>query len=265
MAARPPEFSSMTWSSGLQLRVLRGNHQGLILPLQERHYLIGRAIDHHNSGPGRLFFHEPSVALVQAMLRWDEHSQGYCLQIESSAGLNSVSGIPLPAGVPRPVRCGSRLRMGNLVLALESIGGKALPVPKVEVELELPPPTPEPAPTQSPDLSHFHKTYQPRPGETIDGPLASFHPDGSLKSLCIYRRGKLSTTHARLDLEQGQQIGRVTAHDTECSFSQGMETVLIQFEGEVDFSQTPCSWETWVARWVGLICAGSIVNLEPLA
>lgn len=293
----------MGWTSGLQLRILRGNHQGLVFPLKERQYLIGRAVDHQNAGPGRLFFHEPSVALVQAMLRWDEADQSYVLQIETSRGVNSISGIPLPCGVPRRVQSGSRLRMGDLVLALEKVGGKPIRLPKVEAELlpsmplmgEKPPPPvvgeepavapaePE-APKTKPklkartkpkekeadkasekvalDTSRFrNRTYEPRPGEPLDGPVAEFFSDGSLKSLSIYRRGKLSETHARLLLEQGQEIGRVITHDSECSFSQGMETVLIQFEGEVDFSQTPTEWETWVSRWISLICAGSVVNL----
>ncbi|MBX3166632.1 MAG: FHA domain-containing protein [Candidatus Eremiobacteraeota bacterium] len=264
--------------TGLQIRVLRGNQQGRIYPLDERSYVLGRAISHEEVGPGRLYFHDPTVASVQAIMRWNEARGHYVITHETSQSRTWIAGLPLTRGAPRDLKPGLRLKIGNMVLVLErqSLSPKG-PTPTAVAEADplIPAWTPpQPAPELEPEAisptrpaDHVDKswlpkrTYQVREGEILDGPVAEFFPDGQLKSLCLYVRGKQSHTHHHLVLEQGVQLGRVVTDVSECVFSGGIESVMTQFEGEVDYFESEVSWEVWVRKWIQQICGTSVVNL----
>lgn len=270
--------------TGLQIRVLRGNQQGRVYPLDEKSYVLGRAISHEEVGPGRLYFHDPTVASVQAIMRWNEARGHYIITHETSQSRTWIAGLPLTRGAPRDLKPGLRLKIGNLVLVLErqSLARKTLvaaEVPEVEPGLPAwqattsapapdPEPEPEPAPVEAVKSADFvdkswlpKRTYQVREGEVLDGPVADFFPDGQLKSLCLYVRGKQSNTHHHLVLEHGIPLGRVLTDVSECIFSGGIESVVTQFEGEVDYFESETSWEVWVRKWIAQVCGKSVVNL----
>lgn len=268
--------------TGLQIRVLRGNQQGRVYPLDERAYVLGRAISHEEVGPGRLYFHDPTVASVQAIMRWNEVRGHYVITHETSQSRTWIAGLPLTRGAPRDLKPGLRLKIGNMVLVLEhqSLSPKApqfkevlavepvMPAwaPPQPKSLDEPLPLPEPAaparPVDQVDRSWLPKrTYQVREGEVLDGPVAEFFPDGQLKSLCLYVRGKQSNTHHQLLLEHGIPLGRVLTDVSECIFSGGIESVVTQFEGDVDYFESEIAWEIWVRKWIRQICGKSVVNL----
>ncbi|MBS2038341.1 hypothetical protein JST97_25380 [bacterium] len=272
------------WQPGLQLRVLKGNQQGLVIPLRERSYVLGRAISHEDLGPGRIFFHDPTVALVQAVMHWDASRDSYVISHETDRSQSWISGLPLARGSPRPVKSGSRLKFGKLVAVLEPLHPlvvPALPPGALEVEPTLNPwvapanPTEVPVepektqPPQQPEAGHngvdrswFRcKLYDTREGDRLEGPVAEFFPDGQLKRLGTYSRGKLSSTHNQLLLEHGKQVGRVKSDFNECAYSDGMEVVTTHLEDEIDYFEEETSWEAWVRKWIDQICSGQTVSL----
>lgn len=268
------------WESGLQLRVVKGNQQGLAIPLQERNYVLGRAISHEDTRPGRIFFHDPSVALVQAVLRWDDHRATYLICHETDRSKSWVSGFPLARGTPRPLKAGSKVKFGKLVAVLEPVQAPLADIRQIqpavtEPELQTwtpapPPPEPEPQPQPEPaqtahngvDRSWFSsKLYTAKEGEVLDGPVAEFFPDGQLKWLATYHRGKISSTHNQLLLEHGKQVGRVKSDFNECAFSDGLEVVLTQLDGEIDYFEEAAEWEPWVRKWITQICLKQTVTV----
>ena len=272
----------MRVDTGLQIRVLRGNQQGLIVSLSERSYVLGRAISHEDVGPGRLYFHDPTVASVQAIMRWDDAKGHYVISHETNQSRSWIAGLPLLRGTPRNLKPGGRLKMGKLLLVMER---RQEPVqvapPEVTTVIEVPAmvlwtarrlepkPEPQPAivevvarPEHYVDLSWFTtRTYAVREGEVLHGPVAEFFEDGQLKRLTIYVGGKLSHTHHQLLLEHDSPVGRVVSDVSECVFSGGVESVVTQVDGEVDFFESETSWDVWVRKWIGHICAGATVNL----
>ena len=60
----------MAWNSGYQLRILKGNQQGLVVPLTEQVYILGRATSQGETAPGYMFFYEPTVSRVHAVFKW---------------------------------------------------------------------------------------------------------------------------------------------------------------------------------------------------
>jgi hypothetical protein len=278
----------MSWSSGFQFRILKGNQPGLTLPLNQTQYILGRAISHQDVAPGRLYFQDQSVALVQAKLQWDKFQEFYRVSHESGQAKSWVSGLPLVKGAPLPLKPGSKLKLGKLVLILEKDPGAPSPPPESpEVIPELPlwkeqpvTPVPEraapeesgefvllpPAPPESKvDASWFSgRTYSYRDGEMLHGPVAEFFENGQLKRLSIYQRGQLSNSHHQLLLEYGLEVGRVVSNLSECTFSQGLEMVITELEGEVDFFEEPAEWESWVRKWLKQICANqTVIFLAP--
>ncbi len=249
--------------TGLQMRVLRGNQQGRIYPLHERAYVLGRAISHEEVGPGRLYFHDPTVANVQAIMRWNEVRGHYVITHETSLSRTWIAGLPLTRGAPRDLMPGLRLKIGNMVMVLER-------QPLCQAEPPQPVAAQEPvAKPVAPSLSAHQvdkswlpkRSYQVREGEVIDGPAAEFFPDGQLKSLCLYVRGKPSNTHHQLILERGIPLGRVLSDVSECVFSGGIESVVTHLEGDLDYFETEIAWDTWVRKWIQQICGKSVVNL----
>lgn len=291
----------MQWHSGLQLRVTRGNQSGLVVPLRERAYVLGRAISHEDVAPGRLYFHDPSVALVQALMRWDDGTHQYLVSHETDRSRSWISGIPLARGTPRRLRAGSRVKLGNLTMVIESLQDPPVSIrsqnevvpdpdmPEWEEGMVVQPPrspapyseieaepeqasTVEVAPEEAPpalisngvDVTWFKtKTYQLREGERVEGPIAEFFPDGQLKRLSIFHRGKLSSVHNQLLLEHGAQVGRVISHVAECAYCDGIESITTNFEGDIDYSEEEITWEAWVRKWIDQICRGEAVCFLP--
>lgn len=250
--------------TGLQLRILRGNQQGLVISLRERNYLLGRAVSHEDFGPGRLYFHDPSVASLQAIMRWNEFAGHYVISHQTNQSNTWIAGLPLTRGTPRDLKPGSRLKMGNLVAVVERLAPPSEPAPEAA-----PPPSCEPEPAVATaraehfvDSSWFTtRTYKVREGEVLHGPVAEFFADGQLKRLSHYSQGKLSQTHHQLLLEQGVAVGRVVSDVSECVFSNGHESVVTNLDGEVDFFETEANWDEWVRKWIRQICGQSAVNL----
>lgn len=274
----------MRVDTGLQIRVLRGNQQGLVVSLSEQAYVLGRAVSHEDVGPGRLYFHDPTVASVQAIMRWDEARGHYLISHETNQSRSWIAGLPLLRGTPRNLKPGGRLKMGKLLLVMERRPEPAKMAPsEVTTILEAPAmalwtakksePKPEPRDelarvatvARSPhyvDCSWFTgRTYAVREGEVLHGPVAEFFEDGQLKKLSTYAGGKLSHTHHQLLLEHDRPVGRVVSDVSECLFSGGVESVVTQVDGEVDFFESETSWDVWVRKWIGHICAGATVNL----
>lgn len=271
--------------TGLQIRILRGNQQGLVVSLCERNYVLGRAVSHEDVGPGRLYFHDPSVASVQAIMRWNEFAGHYVISHETNQSNTWIAGLPVTRGTPRDLRAGSRLKMGNLVAVLERQTRLPEPItapPVLETEppgmalwaparaaAQPTPPSSEPEPPVAVDRpEHFvdiswltTRTYKVREGEVLHGPVAEFFADGQLKRLSFYVQGKLSQTHHQLLLEHGSAVGRVVTDVSECVFSGGQESVITNLDGEVDFFESEAVWDEWVRKWIRQICGSSAVNL----
>ncbi|MFN8612801.1 MAG: FHA domain-containing protein [Vulcanimicrobiota bacterium] len=275
-----------SWESGLQLRVVKGNQQGLVVPLRDRNYVLGRAISHEDVRPGRIFFHDPSVALVQAVLRWDEKTAVYVICHETGQSKSWVSGLPLARGTPRAVKSGSRLKLGKLVAVLEplqapepSLRQNSSQEPEPSLATWTPPVVPpvvEPEPVSAqpvvarPEPSHNgvdpglvpqQACKEAREGDRLEGPVAEFFPDGQLKQLGTYSRGKLSSTHNHLLLEHGKQVGRVKSDFNECSYSEGVEAVTTMLDDDIDYFEEETSWEVWVGKWIDQICSGQTVTV----
>jgi hypothetical protein len=273
------------------LRVVRGNQAGLVIPLQERAYLMGRAISHQDVGPGRLYFHDPSVALIQARLLWDENGQDYVICQETNSSRSSVSGLPLTRGAKLRLRSGSRVKLGSLVVVVESLSGRQetapdlshqAPTPQMatwsaesadsgedsSVAVAAPPDVPE-----TPDLAQTSyrvdvdwfpvKVYPLRANDALHGPVAEFFPNGHLKRLAVYHQGQVSTAHNQMWLEEGAPLGRVVSDFCECVYAEGQETVMTQVDGEVDFFEEEIAWEAWVKKWLQQICANHTVSAMP--
>ncbi|MBT9586354.1 hypothetical protein IV102_23630 [bacterium] len=259
------------------MRIVRGNQSGLVIPLIERSYVMGRAIGHEDVGPGRIYFHDPSVALLQARLRWDEGLQEYAISQETSSSRSSVSGLPLTRGATLSLKRGSRLKLGNLVLLVEDASS---PVPGVASER---PPKPEPQRPAAPpdsgedtveavplvqaqrvDATWFRvKLYTLRPTDVLHGPVAELFEDGQLKRLAVYHQGTVSTSHNQLLLEAGDPVGRVFSDFSECVYSGGQETVMTHIDGEVDLFEEEVEWQVWVQKWIDQICGNQSVGVLP--
>lgn len=280
------EVPGQTLESGYQLRILKGNQPGLVLPLTEPEYVLGRAISHQDVAKGRLYFHDQSVCLMQARLHWDEAARCYWVSHESSKGKSWVSGLPLQRGSRLALRPGSRLKMGRLVLVMEKVPEarpqsadspspnpdlpcwKETQEPTAPVSVEesgefvavLPPP-----PASHVDESWFEgRTYQMRAGETPHGPVAEFFENGQLKRLAYYHHGTLSTAHNQLLLELGVELGRVVCDVSECTYCEGQEMVMTEVDGEIDFFEEVMPWETWVRKWLAQISGKQTVSLMPV-
>lgn len=111
----------MPWSSGYQLRILKGNQQGLVVPLVEQVYILGRATSQGETAPGYMFFYEPTVSRVHAELRWNEKKKSYFVHHQSKTNPTLVEGLPVDKKSPRPLEKGSKIQMGYLVLEVEPL------------------------------------------------------------------------------------------------------------------------------------------------
>ncbi|MBN9416112.1 hypothetical protein ABS71_06260 [bacterium SCN 62-11] len=109
----------MAWNSGYQLRILKGNQQGLVVPLTEQVYILGRATSQGETAPGYMFFYEPTVSRVHAELRWNEKKKSYLVHHQSKTNPTLVEGLPVDKKSPRPLEKGHKIQMGYLVLEVE--------------------------------------------------------------------------------------------------------------------------------------------------
>ncbi|MBX3168662.1 MAG: FHA domain-containing protein [Candidatus Eremiobacteraeota bacterium] len=109
----------MAWNSGYQLRILKGNQQGLVVPLTEQVYILGRATSQGETAPGYMFFYEPTVSRVHAELRWNEKKKAYFVHHQSKTNPTLVEGLPVDKKTPRPLEKGHKIQMGYLVLEVE--------------------------------------------------------------------------------------------------------------------------------------------------
>lgn len=109
----------MAWNSGYQLRILKGNQQGMVVPLTEQVYILGRATSQGETAPGYMFFYEPTVSRVHAELRWNEKKKSYFVHHQSKTNPTLVEGLPVDKKSPRPLEKGHKIQMGYLVLEVE--------------------------------------------------------------------------------------------------------------------------------------------------
>ncbi|MBS2035312.1 FHA domain-containing protein [bacterium] len=109
----------MAWNSGYQLRILKGNQQGMVVPLTEQVYILGRATSQGETAPGYMFFYEPTVSRVHAELRWNEKKKSYFVHHQSKTNPTLVEGLPVDKKTPRPLEKGHKIQMGYLVLEVE--------------------------------------------------------------------------------------------------------------------------------------------------
>lgn len=115
----------MAWNSGYQLRILKGNQQGMVVPLTEQVYILGRATSQGETAPGYMFFYEPTVSRVHAELRWNEKKKNYFVHHQSKTNPTLVEGLPVDKKTPRPLEKGHKIQMGYLVLEVEPASEQA--------------------------------------------------------------------------------------------------------------------------------------------
>lgn len=122
----------MAWSSSYQLRILKGNQQGLVIPLTEQVYILGRATSQGETAPGYMFFYEPTVSRVHAELRWNEKKKSYFVHHQSKTNPTLVEGVPVDKKSPRQLEKGHKIQMGYLVLEIEPLasGGQTPSAPR---------------------------------------------------------------------------------------------------------------------------------------
>lgn len=111
----------MAWASPFQLRIIKGNQQGLVIPLIEQVYILGRATSQGETAPGYMFFYEPTVSRVHAELRWNEKKKSYFVHHQSKTNPTLVEGVPVDKKTPRQLEKGQKIQMGYLVLELEPL------------------------------------------------------------------------------------------------------------------------------------------------
>jgi hypothetical protein len=105
-------------------------------------------------------------------------------------------------------------------------------------------------------------TWVSRAHEVIHGPSAQLYPDGQLSRLQIFRHGRASQSHFRLELQLGVPEGTVMSEGVVCTFSYGWEEVRTCFEGEAELFGEPAVWDEWARKWIMQICAGERVHLS---
>jgi pSer/pThr/pTyr-binding forkhead associated (FHA) protein len=110
----------MSWSSGLCLKIVRGQQQGLVLPLLSRSVMLGRATSQGESAEGFLFFYEATVSRQHAELCWDDRKKSYVLHQRSQTNKTLVNNFPVESKTPRPLAPGDTIQMGLLIVSLES-------------------------------------------------------------------------------------------------------------------------------------------------
>jgi pSer/pThr/pTyr-binding forkhead associated (FHA) protein len=114
--------SEMSWSSGLQLRVIDGQRErrDRTIRLDGKELKLGRANQGQRPGPGELLFKEPTVSRAHATLTWKPLKGGFQLVHKSKTNPTLVNGKPTKKILLAP---GDRVQMGLLILELEDAPG----------------------------------------------------------------------------------------------------------------------------------------------
>ncbi len=107
----------MSWTSGLQLKVVEGQERGRTIRLDHPEVTLGRAQTKGERAPGWIFFNEPTVSRVHAILSWDDSRKHYILNHRSKTNASLVNGSPVDH---HPITIGTRLQLGLLVLEMQS-------------------------------------------------------------------------------------------------------------------------------------------------
>ncbi|MBI3927360.1 MAG: FHA domain-containing protein [Armatimonadetes bacterium] len=105
----------MAWSSGLALRIIEGQNTGQVVELDHPEITIGRALKKGESAPGWVFFAEPTVSRVHAVLSWNDRKRRYTLRHRSKTNPTMVDGNPVERKLLEP---GCTIQMGLLVVEL---------------------------------------------------------------------------------------------------------------------------------------------------
>lgn len=106
----------MAWSSGLQLRVIEGKNRGRTIELDQQEYCLGRAATPNEAAEGHIFFQEPTVSRVHALLTWHARKKKYLIQHKSRTNPTRVNGKDADKKL---LDVGCTVQMGLLVLRLE--------------------------------------------------------------------------------------------------------------------------------------------------
>lgn len=114
----------MSWTSGLQLKVVEGQERGRTIRLDHPEVTLGRAQTKGERAPGWIFFHEPTVSRVHAILSWDDSRKVYVLNHRSKTNASLVNGSPVDH---HPITIGTRLQLGLLVLEMQNAELAATP------------------------------------------------------------------------------------------------------------------------------------------
>ena len=108
----------MSWSSGLQFRVLDGKREkGRVIRLDGKELKLGRAQKGQRPGQGEILFREPTVSRVHVTLSWKARKCGFQLAHKSGTNATLVNGKSVKKILLAP---GDRIQMGHLIVELES-------------------------------------------------------------------------------------------------------------------------------------------------
>lgn len=107
----------MSWTSGLQLKVVEGQERGRTIRLDHPEVTLGRAQTKGERAPGWIFFNEPTVSRVHAILSWDDSRKHYILNHRSKTNASLVNGSPVDH---HPITIGTRVQLGLLVLEMQN-------------------------------------------------------------------------------------------------------------------------------------------------
>lgn len=110
----------MSFSSGLQFRVIDGQEKDRIIQLNEKELTLGRALQGQRPGRGEVLFRESSVSRLHASLSWKKFKGGFQLVNKSRTNPTLVNGEPTESIL---LVSGDRVQMGYLILVLEASSG----------------------------------------------------------------------------------------------------------------------------------------------
>ncbi len=106
----------MAFDSGLQLRVIEGKNKGRVVALEHDQITLGRAAKKSERAPKMIFFNEPTVSRIHAVLKWQKRKKRYLLEHKSRTNPTLVDGTPVEKKL---LDLGSTIQMGLLVVCLE--------------------------------------------------------------------------------------------------------------------------------------------------
>ncbi|MEW6279756.1 MAG: FHA domain-containing protein, partial [Candidatus Eremiobacterota bacterium] len=113
----------MSWSSGLQLRVVGGSDRDRVIPLLTKEVIMGRATGAKGKPKeGHIYFTDPTVSRAHASLMWDHRRKVYVLTHLSRTNATKVDGERVTQA---PVKVGSSIQMGHVLLVMEPLSKRA--------------------------------------------------------------------------------------------------------------------------------------------